>query len=162
MSPPAGAGPHLDAARLDALADESLADGAERDDAARHVAGCAACRAELAAAREVLALARAARGGVPAPPELWPLVAASTVHAARLRRRTLRALRGVLVLGGLALVLATAAVTALVLSWRRPSAPASGPASASSPEASAPSGSRAPAPPRPPPAPRPPAPPRPR
>ena len=50
-----------------------------------------------------------------APPELWPLVAASTVHAGRLRRRVLRSLRWVLLLAAVALVTATALVTAFVV-----------------------------------------------
>jgi anti-sigma factor RsiW len=118
---------HLDESRLDDLADGVLT-GPTRDVAERHVAACERCARALAETRALLATGRAARG-VPAPPELWPLVAASTVHAVRLRRRTLRSMRGVLVLAALALVLGTAAATVIVMKAlgltipRQPAAP---------------------------------------
>jgi len=110
---------HLTDAQLGELADGSLAD-AERERAVQHAEACARCRTALHETRALLVLAREARGGTPAPPELWPLVAASTMHAARVRRQVLRSMRGVLLVGALALVAATAAVTIFVVRQLQP------------------------------------------
>ena len=111
--------PHLTDAQLGELADGSLA-GAERERAAQHAEACARCGTALHETRALLVLAREARDGTPAPPELWPLVAASTVHVARVRRQVLRSMRGVLLVAALALVAATAAVTIFVVRQLQP------------------------------------------
>jgi hypothetical protein len=54
---------------------------------------------------------------VSAPAELWPLVAASTIHVAEVRRRVLASMRGVLLAGAIALVAATALVTWKIARW---------------------------------------------
>jgi hypothetical protein len=117
---------HLTEAQLSELVDGTLEE-AERASAAWHLDMCEDCRRELAEARALLVLSQQARRALTAPPELWPLVAASTIHAARMRRRVLRSLRPVLLGGALALVLGTAAVTAFVVARLRPSPAATPP-----------------------------------
>lgn len=136
--------PHLDAARLDDLLDGALA-GAERAVAEAHLRDCAHCRRALEELQLLLAEARRTSHATKAPPELWTLVAASTIHAARVRRQLVRSARGLLILGALVLVLATAALTALVLGGSRPRAGA--PATSGAPRAPrAPQAPHAPAP----------------
>lgn len=101
---------HLADAELDDLVD-GLLDARGRASADAHLAACVACRQRLAATRALLADAARAREAVAAPAELWPLVAAATVHEARLRRQLLRSLRGPLLVGAALLVIATATVT---------------------------------------------------
>lgn len=139
--------PHLTDAQLGELADGTAA-GAEGERAALHAERCDDCRQALAETRELLRLARLSRGDVRAPAELWPLVAASTIHAGRLRREALRALRVPLLVAALALVAATALVTAAVT--RQAMRP---------PPVAVPEPPTPPKPPAPPPAPAPPAPP---
>jgi hypothetical protein len=62
---------------------------------------------------ELAAWSAAHRGSIKAPPELWPLVAATTIHRRAVRRQVLRSMRGPLLVGALVLVAATALVT-----WR--------------------------------------------
>jgi hypothetical protein len=64
------AGAHPPFERLSELADGALP-GAERDAVERHLAGCAACRADADALRGVLALAGAVPRAVEPPPEVW-------------------------------------------------------------------------------------------
>ena len=113
------ASPHLTDEQLDDYVDGVMA-GAEREHAAQHAEACARCGTALHETRALLVLAREARGGTPAPPELWALVAASTVHLARVRRQVLRSMRGVLLVAALALVAATAAVTTFVVRQLQP------------------------------------------
>jgi anti-sigma factor RsiW len=107
---------HLTDEQLDDYADGEM-DGAARASADAHLATCARCR--LRAGRD----ARAARDGdaracgVTAPPELWPLVASSTIHLAAMRRQVLSSMRGVLLAGAITLVAATAVVTWKVARW---------------------------------------------
>lgn len=70
---------------------------------------------------ELTAWSAAHRGAVTAPPELWPLVAAATIHRRAVRRQVLRSMRGPLLVGALLLVAATALVTWRVarFSWSR-------------------------------------------
>lgn len=77
---------------------------------------------------ELLALVQAPREPITAPPELWPLVAASTIHLRAVRRQVLRSMRGVLLMAALALAAASALVTWRVARWAMtPDAPASAP-----------------------------------
>lgn len=76
---------------------------------------------------ELLALVREQRAPVTAPPELWPLVATSTIHLRAVRRHVLRSLRGILLLAAVLLIAATAIVTWHVERWTHvPQPPASG------------------------------------
>ena len=148
MQPGRAAAParHLTGGEVDDLVD-GAADAPGHAAAAAHAAGCERCRGEVDAARALLAAARALPRGVPAPPELWPLVAAATLHERAVRRRVLRSMRWPLLLFVVALVVGTAAVTAAVLTRPRAAVVGAGPV--------------APPPPQPPAPPPPPAPPRP-
>lgn len=66
---------------------------------------------------ELAEVTDALRVPVTAPAELWPLVAASTIHLKAVRRRTLRSIRGLLVAAALLLVAATAVLTWNVATW---------------------------------------------
>jgi anti-sigma factor RsiW len=107
---------HLTDAQIDDYADGAL-DAAARSVADRHLASCARCRVAVDETRAVLAWSTRERAAVAAPPDLWPLVAASTVHVALVRRRVLASMRGVLVVAALALTAATAVVTWKVARW---------------------------------------------
>ena len=121
MSARATGGAHLDDATLNDLADGRLR-AADRAAADTHLTGCAECRVELEAVRQVIALGRTdeARAAAPLltvepPPELWPVVAATTMHERLVRRHVLRSMRGGLLVGGLALVAASSAATVGVM-----------------------------------------------
>ena len=107
----------------------------------------------------VVKLAQRERFAEPAPPELWPLVASTTIHLAAVRRQVLASMRSVLIVGAIALVAATAVITLKVASWardRRAVTPASIPAGTHGPSGRHPVGGapRAPDAPRPPSVPR--------
>jgi len=121
---------HLTDEQLDDYADGAMS-AAERASADAHLASCERCRHSLDATRALLATATRERAAITAPAELWPLVAASTIHFAALRRAALRSLRGALIAGAIAVAAATAVVTWKVAKWT--SAP-----SAESPRAGAP------------------------
>ncbi len=132
---PGAPGAHLSDAEVSDLVDGALP-AVEGAAAREHLERCARCRRELDEARALLVAAREARGGVSAPPELWPLVAAATVYAPAARRRLLRDLRAALVLAAAALVVATAAATAVVVRrLRAPVAAAPAPPAAPTPPA---------------------------
>lgn len=101
---------HLSESELNDLIDGRLAPG-EQTRAIRHLADCQRCVEERDALAHVVTISQSARTPLAAPDELWTLVSASTIHERALRRRVLRSMRGVLVVGALALVAATAAVT---------------------------------------------------
>ena len=107
---------HLTNEQLDDYADGEV-DGAARAIADAHLAICARCRYALEETRALLATATRERAAVSAPPELWPLVASSTIHLAAVRRQVLASMRGVLLAGAIALVAATAVVTWKVARW---------------------------------------------
>ena len=107
---------HLTNEQLDDYADEVM-DGAARASADAHLAACARCRYALDETRALLATATRERAAVAAPPELWPLVASSTIHLTEVRRAVIRSMRGVLLAGAIALVTATAVVTWKVARW---------------------------------------------
>jgi predicted anti-sigma-YlaC factor YlaD len=142
---------HLTNEQLDDYADGVL-DVAARASVDAHLATCARCRYALDETSALLATATAERAAVAAPPELWPLVASSTIHLAAVRRQVLASMRGVLLAGGIALVTATAVVTWKVARW---TADRDVPAATAAPRAGGP-GRHAghPTPPKPPPPPR--------
>jgi hypothetical protein len=150
---------HLSNEQLDDYADDVM-DGAARASADAHLVTCARCRYALDETRALLATATAERAAVTAPPELWPLVASSTIHLAAVRRQVLASMRGVLLAGAIALVSATALVTWKLARWTARDAPATttAPASEGGPgrHAGHPKIPRPPTPPKPPEPPRPP------
>ena len=107
---------HLGEQQLDDYADGVLAD-AERAIAERHLAACDTCRRAVNETRAVLAWATGERAAVRAPAELWPLVASRTIHLAEVRRAVLRSMRGLLLVGAIVLVAATALVTWKAARW---------------------------------------------
>ena len=96
---------------------DGVLDPALRGDVERHLASCAPCRGVIDETRAVVTTAQRERVSVTAPAELWPMVAASTIHLAAIRRQVLASLRGVLIVGALVLVGATAVVTWKVARW---------------------------------------------
>jgi len=107
---------HLTDVQLDDYADGEM-DGAARASADAHLAACARCRYAVEETHALLATATRERAAVAAPPELWQLVASSTIHLAAMRRQVLASMRGVLLAGAIALVAATAVVTWKVARW---------------------------------------------
>lgn len=107
---------HLTDAQLDDYVDGAMND-AERGIAERHLTVCDQCRRAVDETRAVLAWATRERATVTAPAELWPLVGASTIHLAAVRRRVIASMRGMLVVGAIVLVAATAVVTWRVARW---------------------------------------------
>lgn len=104
---------HLSESELNDLIDGRLAPGAHTQ-AIRHLADCQHCVEERDALARVVTLSQQARTPLAAPDELWSMVSASTIHERALRRRVLRSMRGVLVVGALAIMAATAALTLFV------------------------------------------------
>lgn len=152
---------HLTDAQLSDYTDGVL-DAATRPDVERHLASCQLCRNAIRETREVIEVAQRSRPNITAPAELWPLVASSTIHLAAVRRQVLASMRGVLIVGAIALVAATAVVTWNVARWTsapRTNAPTAGtPVTARDyghPARLAPQGSHPPQAPHPPAAPRP-------
>ena len=109
-------GGHLTDAQVNEYVDRVM-DEAARAEVERHVASCADCRDAVDETRAVVTTAQRERVRVTAPAELWPMVAASTIHLAAIRRQVLASLRGVLIAGAIALVAATAVVTWKVARW---------------------------------------------
>jgi hypothetical protein len=107
---------HLTDAQVDDYADDSL-DRAARARAELHLASCERCRSAVNDSREVVAWTQRERPAVTVPPELWPLVASSTIHLATVRRQVIASMRGVLLAGAIALVAATAVITWKVARW---------------------------------------------
>jgi predicted anti-sigma-YlaC factor YlaD len=127
---------HLTDAQVNEYVDRVMDEGA-RAEVERHLVSCAACRGALEETRTVVTTAQRERAKVTAPPELWPMVAASTIHLAAVRRQVLASMRGALIAGAIALVAATAVVTWKVARWTAPRVP---------PSATAPVGSGGPGP----------------
>lgn len=129
----AGGQVHLTESELSDLADGVL-DVPTRTRLQAHLASCERCDAAMGDLRSLGAWAAGQRGGVTAPPELWTLVAASTIHLRTVRKQVLRSMRGPLLVAALALVAATAAVTwRLAHLTREPADPAEPPAAATAP-----------------------------
>ena len=72
---------HLTDEQLDDYVDGAM-DVAQRATADAHLASCERCRHAIDATRALLATVARERAAITAPPELWPLVASSTVHLA--------------------------------------------------------------------------------
>jgi anti-sigma factor RsiW len=108
---------HLTDEQLDDYVDGEMRD-AQRASAESHLASCERCRHAVDATRALLVTATRERAAVAAPPELWPLVASSTIHLAAVRRQVLASMRGLLIAGALALVAATAMITWKIARWR--------------------------------------------
>jgi hypothetical protein len=64
--------------------------GAARDSVSQHLLDCLQCQRSVAAIEEVVEEARLARDNITAPPELWPIVAATTVHDSIVRRHVFK------------------------------------------------------------------------
>src|SRR5829696_9593817 len=107
---------HLTDEQLDDYTDGVMG-AAERASTEAHLATCERCRRAVGDTREVLAWATQERAVATAPVELWPLVASQTIHLAEVRRAVIRSMRGVLVVGAIVLVAATAFVTWKVARW---------------------------------------------
>ena len=107
---------HLTDEQLDDYVDGAMSD-VRRASTDAHLASCQRCRHAIDATRALLATANRERAATAAPPELWPLVASSTIHLAAVRRRVLASMAGLLMAGALALVAATAAITWQVARW---------------------------------------------
>jgi len=107
---------HLTDAQVNEYVDRAM-DEAARAEVERHLASCAQCRVAVDETRAVVTTAQREGASVTAPAELWPRVAASTIHLAAMRRQVLASLRGVLITGAIALVAATAVVTWKVARW---------------------------------------------
>ena len=107
---------HLTDAQVNEYVDRVM-DEAARAEVAGHLASCASCGSAVEDTRAVVTTAQRERASVTAPAELWPLVAASTIHLAAMRRQVLASMRGALIAGAIALVAATAVVTWKVARW---------------------------------------------
>jgi predicted anti-sigma-YlaC factor YlaD len=107
---------HLTDEQLDDYVDGAMSD-AQRASAEAHLASCERCRHAIDATRALLATATRERSAITAPPDLWPLVASSTIHLAAVRRQVLASMRGVLLAGALALAAATAVITWKIARW---------------------------------------------
>ena len=107
---------HLTDEQLDDYTDGAMGD-AERASAEAHLATCERCRRAVGDTRELLAWATQERAAATAPPELWPLVASQTIHLPEVRRAVIRSMRGVLVVGVIVLVAATAFISWKVARW---------------------------------------------
>jgi predicted anti-sigma-YlaC factor YlaD len=112
---------HLTDAQVSEYVDRVM-DEAARAEVEGHLVSCADCRDAIDETRAVVATAQRERASVTAPPELWPMVAASTIHLAAMRRQVLASMRGALIAGAIALVAATAFVTWKVARWTAPRA----------------------------------------
>ena len=107
---------HLTDEQLDDYVDGAMSD-AQRASAEAHLPSCERCRHAIDATRALLATATRERSAITAPPDLWPLVASSTIHLAAVRRQVLASMRGVLLAGALALAAATAVITWKIARW---------------------------------------------
>ena len=110
---------HLTEAQVNEYVDRVM-DEAARAEADQHLATCTQCRGVVDETRAVVTTAQRERASVTAPPELWPMVAASTIHLAAIRRQVLASMRGALIAGAIALVAATAVVTWKLARWTAP------------------------------------------
>lgn len=105
---------HLSDDRLDDFVD-GLLDSADREAVAAHIRACADCSARLDELRTLLTRSAEMRRPVAPPPELWPLVVASTSEWPRVRRQVLRSLNVPLAVAALILVVLSSAMTAWVM-----------------------------------------------
>lgn len=101
----------------------------DRDAVALHLLDCSRCQTIVAATEELIDTGRAAREERAAPAELWPLVAATTIHERTVKRHVLRSVRRELAIAAAVLMLLSGAAGALGMriamraeSWRGPGA----------------------------------------
>ena len=106
--------PHLADDRLDDYVD-GLLDTRAGEAARAHLGACASCSARLEELRALLSRSVAERRPVEPPPELWPLVVASTVELPRLRRQVLRSVRAPLAAAAIFLVALSSMTTVWVV-----------------------------------------------
>jgi anti-sigma factor RsiW len=119
---------HLDDQVLSDLVDDAL-DARARSDAEAHLAACDACFTRLQRMRVLVAEATALPATIPAPPDEWRGIRARLGHESRVAASPWWTRRSVLLAAGLALVIASSAVTALIVRGEadvaaRPAAPA--------------------------------------
>ena len=106
---------HLDDQVLSDLVDDAL-DASQRTDADAHLASCDACFSRFQRMRGLVAQATALPGTMPAPPDEWRRVRARIGHdARRVSVSPWWTRRSVLLAAGFALVIASSAVTALIV-----------------------------------------------
>ena len=87
-------------------------DEIDRDAVALHLLDCPRCQTIVAATEELIDTGRAAREEGAAPAELWPLVAATTIHERVVKRHVLRSVRRELAFAAAVLILLSGAAGA--------------------------------------------------
>jgi hypothetical protein len=105
-------------------------DEIDRDDIALHLLDCPRCQTIVAATEELIDTGRAAREERAAPADLWPLVAATTIHERVVKRHVLRSVRRELAFAAAVLILLSGAAGAFGMriamragdGWRVPGA----------------------------------------
>jgi hypothetical protein len=90
--------------------DGSLNDS-DRDAVAHHLLDCPRCQTIVAATEELIDTGRSARQERAAPADLWPLVAATTIHERAVKRHVLRSVRRELAFAAAVLVMLSSAAT---------------------------------------------------
>lgn len=103
---------HPDDTLLHDFVDGRLTDG-DRDAIAFHLLDCQRCQTIVAATEELIETGRSARPQSAAPADLWPLVAATTIHERTVRRHVLRSVRRELTIAAIVLMLLSGAAGAL-------------------------------------------------
>lgn len=105
-------------------------DEIDRDAIALHLLDCPRCQTIVAATEELIDTGRAAREERAAPADLWPLVAATTIHERVVKRHVLRSVRRELAFAAAVLILLSGAAGAFGMriamragdGWRVPGA----------------------------------------
>jgi hypothetical protein len=87
-------------------------DEIDRDAIALHLLDCPRCQTIVAATEELIDTGRAAREERAAPADLWPLVAATTIHERVVKRHVLRSVRRELAFAAAVLILLSGAAGA--------------------------------------------------
>lgn len=95
---------HPDDALLHDFVDGRLADD-DRESVAFHLLDCPRCQAIVAATEELIDTGRESRREASAPADLWPLVAATTIHERVVRKHVLKSVRRELAIAAIVLVM---------------------------------------------------------
>ena len=95
---------HPDDALLHDFVDGRLTDD-DRESVAFHLLDCPRCQTIVAATEELIDTGRSGKREATAPADLWPLVAATTIHERAVRRHVLKSVRRELALAAAVLVL---------------------------------------------------------
>jgi len=111
---PVSSNPHLTDEQINDLVD-GLVGAGERGEIDRHLAQCETCREEISRLAELVAASRADAEMVVAPFFLQPLVLATTIHERLVRRWMVRAIRRPIVVGAIAVIGVSSALTGWVL-----------------------------------------------